>query len=163
MNFDALNKGLTSLSLYALKNQCCIHVARIGYGLVNFDWYCVERLLRKIFVHPKIPTYVYYYRKKPFRRQSDSSRRDSSTVEMSNGSLVSRNEQTGNESQKCLLNTFDGLKFNLGCLNFEKAEKFERYLVALGASCTYLHASGGITVLNHDESSCKVNIYRNTT
>lgn len=64
--------GIELPSLQVAFNKVCyaakeigasVHCPRIGYGLPNFNWYGVERIIKKCLVNAGVSTYVYYYKR----------------------------------------------------------------------------------------------------
>ena len=56
------------LKAIELKNAT-IHMPRIGHNTPNFNWYAVERQIKKYFSNLRIPTYIYYYKRREQQRE----------------------------------------------------------------------------------------------
>jgi len=60
---EPLEETLKKVSYKAKELGASVHMPRIGYGLPNFNWYAVERILKKNLSTLGIPSFVYYYKK----------------------------------------------------------------------------------------------------
>ena len=60
---ESLEETLKKVSYKAKELGASVHMPRIGYGLPNFNWYAVERILKKNLSTLGIPSFVYYYKK----------------------------------------------------------------------------------------------------
>jgi superfamily II DNA or RNA helicase len=58
-----LEDCLNVIAWKAKQYGATIHMPRIGHGLPKFNWYGVERVIKKCFADMGIQTYVYYYKK----------------------------------------------------------------------------------------------------
>ncbi|TGZ66503.1 hypothetical protein CRM22_005301 [Opisthorchis felineus] len=69
LHIDSLERSLNALGMACRSlGHCSVHLPRIGQGTHAFQWYTVERLLRKHLVERShTDVYVYYY-----RRQADA-------------------------------------------------------------------------------------------
>jgi hypothetical protein len=66
------------LKAIEIKNTT-IHMPRIGHNTPNFNWYAIERLVKKYFSNLKISTYIYYFKRQKQKEiilQSSSSEND---------------------------------------------------------------------------------------
>eukprot|EP00047_Mylnosiga_fluctuans_P024618 m.165228 g.165228 ORF g.165228 m.165228 type:complete len:320 (-) comp9892_c0_seq33:1065-2024(-) len=59
---DALGKGLARLAAYAAQTGASVHLPRIGHRTPNFNWYGVERILRKCLTAKRVPAAIYYFK-----------------------------------------------------------------------------------------------------
>jgi hypothetical protein len=59
----ALEAALYKVQYAARSMNATVHMPRIGFGLPNFNWYGVERVIKKCLVSSNIATYVYYYKR----------------------------------------------------------------------------------------------------
>ncbi|TMW55068.1 hypothetical protein Poli38472_013830 [Pythium oligandrum] len=57
----ALERALHALALRALALDASVHMPRIGYGTPQFNWYAVERLIKRHLCERGVDTSVYYY------------------------------------------------------------------------------------------------------
>ena len=90
INLVYLAHSLSRVRLFAEENRMTVHCPRLGAGTPNFNWYGVERLLKRSFL-PAVPTYVYYFQ----RGRNDS--RDGSKVDNTifvDTSMTNKNKQT---------------------------------------------------------------------
>ncbi|KDO19336.1 hypothetical protein SPRG_15397 [Saprolegnia parasitica CBS 223.65] len=65
---NALQESLKALAGFARATGASVHMPRLGAGTPGFNWYAVERLLKKHLVRCGVETSVYYYKpphKKP--------------------------------------------------------------------------------------------------
>jgi chromodomain-helicase-DNA-binding protein 1-like len=60
---EPLEESLTRVAIKAKELGASIHMPRIGYGLPNFNWYGVERIIKKTLSNYGIVSFVYYYKK----------------------------------------------------------------------------------------------------
>ncbi len=69
IQFDALTLALKKVCQVAKNLNLSVHLPRIGAGTFDFNWYGIERLLKKYLASRQVPTFVYYY-KRPGRAAS---------------------------------------------------------------------------------------------
>ncbi|OQS05648.1 chromodomain-helicase-DNA-binding protein 1 [Thraustotheca clavata] len=58
---NALQESLRALAIFARKNNAHVDMPRLGTGTPNFNWYAVERLLKKHLAQQRVQTNIYYY------------------------------------------------------------------------------------------------------
>lgn len=58
---NALTMCLQTLTYCCSRINASIHSPRIGYNTEGYDWYRIERLIKRNCTEYGIPTYVYYY------------------------------------------------------------------------------------------------------
>lgn len=58
---NALTMCLQSLTLCCYRINATLHCPRIGYNTEGYDWYKIERLIKRNCVEYGISTYIYYY------------------------------------------------------------------------------------------------------
>lgn len=61
IRYNALEECLNKVAEYAEKNNCSVHMPKIGAGLAGGDWNRIEALINKCLVDKGIPTYVYLF------------------------------------------------------------------------------------------------------
>ncbi|XP_054996141.1 chromodomain-helicase-DNA-binding protein 1-like [Sorex araneus] len=66
----ALEEGLRKIFSAAKKKKASVHLPRIGHATKGFNWYGTERLIRKHLAAKGIPTYIYYFPRKPPHAQA---------------------------------------------------------------------------------------------
>uniref|UniRef100_A0A915BSU6 Chromodomain-helicase-DNA-binding protein 1-like protein n=1 Tax=Parascaris univalens TaxID=6257 RepID=A0A915BSU6_PARUN len=55
-------EGLKRLAAYAKAHDASsIHLARLGYGMTNVNWYSMEHMIRRHLTEKQIHTYIYYH------------------------------------------------------------------------------------------------------
>ncbi|KAL0481401.1 chromodomain-helicase-DNA-binding protein 1 [Acrasis kona] len=69
----ALESALNKVAYAANSLSASVHLPRIGYGLKNFNWYGLERIIKKCLPSVGIKTYVYYYKRGATKSVSNSS------------------------------------------------------------------------------------------
>lgn len=57
----ALQNSLRVLAQHAKKLNASVHMPRIGYGTPQFNWYAVERIIRRELRDANVATCIYYY------------------------------------------------------------------------------------------------------
>jgi len=77
---DALEMALHKVAYSALNLEASIHMPRIGFGLPGFNWYAIERVLKKCLIKAGIRTLVYYFQ----RHQPTSTNKPSTPVKKQN-------------------------------------------------------------------------------
>ncbi|XP_055979037.1 chromodomain-helicase-DNA-binding protein 1-like isoform X1 [Sorex fumeus] len=65
IKMTALEDGLRKIFSAAKKKKASVHLPRIGHATRGFNWYGTERLIRKHLAAKGIPTYIYYFPRKP--------------------------------------------------------------------------------------------------
>lgn len=58
---NALDQALEALARRALTLNASVHMPRIGYGTPNFNWYAVERLIKRNLRDRGVDTSIYYF------------------------------------------------------------------------------------------------------
>lgn len=58
---NALTMCLQTLTLCCSRINATLHSPRIGYNTEGYDWYRIERLIKRNCVEYGISTYIYYY------------------------------------------------------------------------------------------------------
>ena len=61
---EELEVALDKVSIVAKNLKASVHLPRIGAGLANFNWYSVERVIKKCLASRGIPTFVYYFQRR---------------------------------------------------------------------------------------------------
>jgi len=79
----ALSSALEKVRHVAQTRQLSVHLPRIGTGTKNFNWYGIERLLRKTLSSKGVPTYVYYYDRHQRKRKNQNSNNNSNNSQSS--------------------------------------------------------------------------------
>ena len=59
--YDSFASAILSVREFALEKQLSVHCPRLGHGTANFNWYGIERLLKRYFL-PQVETTVYYFK-----------------------------------------------------------------------------------------------------
>ena len=123
------------LKAIELKNTT-VHLPRIGHNTPNFNWYAIERLIKKYFSNLKVPTYIYY-----FKRQSEK-----------------KSEEENSSDSEDLPDIFKN--FNFYFYNFDKSvqeglidfKQIKRYIVAFnGIISSVLTTDVTHIILNEDD------------
>lgn len=63
INMESVELAFKLIYLKAKKLNATIHMPRIGYNTPNFNWYGIERLIKKYFSNLRVPTYIYYFKR----------------------------------------------------------------------------------------------------
>ncbi|OQR96038.1 chromodomain-helicase-DNA-binding protein 1 [Achlya hypogyna] len=58
---NALQESLAGLAAFAKAHNAQVHMPRLGAGTPGFNWYAVERLVKKHLVRQGVATHVYYF------------------------------------------------------------------------------------------------------
>ncbi|XP_017278857.1 chromodomain-helicase-DNA-binding protein 1-like isoform X2 [Kryptolebias marmoratus] len=58
---SALDEGLSKISTAAKRSKASVHLPRIGHATKGFNWYGMERLIRKHLASRGVPTFIYYH------------------------------------------------------------------------------------------------------
>ncbi|KAJ0398400.1 hypothetical protein ATCC90586_000691 [Pythium insidiosum] len=61
----ALERALQSLAAQALSLRASVHMPRIGYGTPQFNWYAVERIIKRQLSDANVPVSIYYFSRRP--------------------------------------------------------------------------------------------------
>ncbi|GLD99976.1 hypothetical protein PINS_up008704 [Pythium insidiosum] len=61
----ALERALQTLASRALRLQASVHMPRIGYGTPQFNWYAVERIIKRQLSDANVPVSIYYFSRRP--------------------------------------------------------------------------------------------------
>lgn len=95
-----LQQALKTLANEAKRISATVHLPRIGYRISN--WYSIERTIRTTLIQAKIPTYIYYYKRKIFQNppSSQSMENSASKKEISSTKPKNNNEQEQNEKME---------------------------------------------------------------
>lgn len=147
------NYLLNNLVTFAAKKlNATAHCPRIGFGLPNFNWYGVERVLKKCLTRLGIATNVYYYKRhqqgsaiSPMPLQSPTS----ANKQMQNVFPVCDNEDVFegnvqvNNAKRVDVHVYLHM---VGSEKVQETAKYKKWIV--------LHGGIVLNSLNHDNCTC---------